>query len=213
MNYADIPMVAPNDSVMASRQEVQQMLDWAAEVFAGAAPQDRFSFLGSRPPLSFIYDGEPSAKLLKTWARTVETRDKENYVEHQVRWTDRETGLQVTAVVTAFKRYPAVDWVIYFENQGTEDTPIIEDIQALDVELGADNPGEPAVLRQIKGDTEDEESASPFLQLPEHADHPDDHRLVEGACDLARLAQVLAHVLLRISFAHFSTASCPLSSP
>ena len=36
-----------------------------------------------------------------------------------------------------FSDFPAVEWLMYFENTGTEDTPIIEDVQALNLTLQA----------------------------------------------------------------------------
>jgi hypothetical protein len=46
----------------------------------------------------------------------------------------------------------AEEWVLYFKNAGAKDTPILENIQALDVRL-ATNPGEDVVLHQIQGDS------------------------------------------------------------
>jgi alpha-galactosidase len=113
-------------------------------------------------PFSFVYGGAPSAQLLKSWRRGAETTDHAERVEHVVHWDDPHTGLRVTAVVKAFKRYPAVDWVLYFENQGAQDTPIIEDIQGLDVMLRTGNSKRAALVHQIAGDCCDARSFAPF---------------------------------------------------
>ncbi|NQT88643.1 NPCBM/NEW2 domain-containing protein [bacterium] len=135
------------------------------------------------PPLSFVYDGNPSAKFLPTWARTVETKDSQAAIERRVHWSDPKTRLRLTAVVTTYKRYPAVDWVLHFENQGEDDTPILQDIQALDVSL-ATGKGQ-AALHGIAGDDCSEGSFLPFEKpLPEGASHrmaPNGGRSSNGA--------------------------------
>jgi alpha-galactosidase len=118
--------------------------------------------MGTDPPFSFVYGGVPSAALLKTWQRTTERTESDGRIQWAVQWKDPRTGLCVSAAVTAFKRYPAVEWVIHFENQGAQDTPIIEDIQALDVPLRTGNSKRTAVLHRIAGDSCDERSFTPF---------------------------------------------------
>jgi alpha-galactosidase len=141
--------------------------DWAdaqVELEDGSvvwADEDRQGFLSPALPFSFIYDGVNSADLLNKWARTSDTRDDRNRIVHVVHWTDPGAGLRVTATVTAFKRYPAAEWVLEFENTGTNDTPILENIQALDAELRTGYFRKPAVLHQISGDVCGEQSFLP----------------------------------------------------
>ena len=120
------------------------------------------SFMEPSLPFAFVYGGANAKELLKTWTRTVASSDETDRVRHRVVWTDPKTKLQVTAVVSCFKRYPAVEWVLYFENQGTQDTPILENIQALDVVLHTSAAKQTAVLHRLNGDTCDERSFLPF---------------------------------------------------
>jgi len=108
--------------------------------------------LGMAPPFSFILGDKPSAELLPAWKRTVTSRDTAAAAEHVVSWQDPASGLCVTATVRAFAQYPAVDWVLTFENRGTADTPILRDIQALDTPLRTGHNKREAVLHQINGD-------------------------------------------------------------
>ncbi len=90
-----------------------------------------------RPPLSFIYGGRSSTEFLSGWrheAREIAT-DADERRAWQARWTDPDTGLIVAAELTVYRDYPAADWVVSFENAGSADTPILEDIQALDLSL------------------------------------------------------------------------------
>jgi len=119
-------------------------------------------FLTTDPPFSFVCGGVPSAELLGKWQRTIETRDREGRIEHVVRWADPKTQLCVSARVGVFKRYPAVDWVLSFENQGSQDSPIIEDIRAVDVGLRTGLARRAGVLHHLMGDACGEQS---FLSL------------------------------------------------
>ena len=126
------------------------------------ADEDRQSFLTPAMPFSFVYDGRPSVDLLTSWKGSAETREEPGRVVHTVCWTDPKTGLRVSAVVTAFKRYGAVEWLLHFENTGTQDTPIIENIHALDVQLRTGYYRKPVVLHHLTGDVCGERSFLPL---------------------------------------------------
>ncbi len=165
----EVPLEEPNDSIMASPAEAQATLGWATTAFLeppNTAKKNNV-FVGSAIPFSFRYGGVDSEKLLKTWQRTVEFKDKDaaDRVQHRVTWSDPKTGLQVTATVSAFKRYPAVEWVLHFENQGKQDTPILENIQALDAMLQTGNANQVATLHRILGDSADKQSFLPTETL------------------------------------------------
>ena len=89
-------------------------------------------------PFSFSYDGRMAD--LSDWHRgTVMVADMPelarpgSQLDPRARaWTDRRTGL---CVVMASARYPhgAREWVLSFQNTGLTNTPLIEDLQALDL--------------------------------------------------------------------------------
>src|SRR5262249_995542 len=87
-----------------------------------------------RYPFSFVYGGRPGDEILDGWRveRKTQTLDAER-TQITTNWTDPATGLRLYWEVTRFSDYPALEWVLYFENTGSVDTPIIEDIQALDM--------------------------------------------------------------------------------
>ncbi len=118
-------------------------------------------FLTVDPPFSFKYGGASSAQLLKTWKRTVERKDRADRIEYTVGWTDPETSLHVGATAGVFKRYPAVDWVLSFENRGSRDTPVLEDIQAADVGLRTGLARRNVVVHHLMGDACGERSFLP----------------------------------------------------
>ena len=84
-------------------------------------------------PFSFRYGGQPSAALLQDWRleRHVERLDDQR-TQRTVSWTDPKTGLVLRWVTVEYHDFPTVEWTLYFKNTGTSDTPLLEDVQALD---------------------------------------------------------------------------------
>jgi len=100
-----------------------------------------------RYPFSFVYGGRHSDEVLPGWTKVVKGPSVEADRSQTVTsWTDPQTGLTVEWHVTRYRDFPAVDWVIWFRNDGPKDTPILADVQALDLSL--DEPiGEAACYR------------------------------------------------------------------
>lgn len=90
-------------------------------------------------PFSFTYAGKSSRELLPTWR-----------MDAPLTWTDPVTGLQVRCVVRRYDDFPTVEWTIYFKNTGDKNTPIIENIRALDTKLERE-PGTEFLLHHAVG--------------------------------------------------------------
>ena len=135
------------------------------------ADDDRQPFLAAGAPFSFTCAGASSTVFLKDWERTAGTRETPSRLVHEVTWRDARTGLQVRATATAFKRYPAGEWVLEFGNNGTTDSPLIENIQALDVRLRTGYSRKPVHLHRLVGDVCGERSFLPTESELE-AGHP-----------------------------------------
>jgi len=109
----------------------------------------------SRPqgglPFSFVYDGQPSSKLMGDWQWTVENGCVEKGRQcRTLILADPKTLLEIRAVYTTYTDTPGVDWILHFANKGNKDTPILEQVKALDVciSLGV---GTSAVVHRLKG--------------------------------------------------------------
>jgi alpha-galactosidase len=125
--------------------EKTRSLHWISDHLTGETPQ---------VPFSFVYDGQPSAQLLASWSRKVEkTQLDPNRIQDTITWTDPKTGLKVTCIAVEFTDFPALEWAVYFKNDGAVNTPILEEIEAIDTQLTAENPGG-AHLHYIDGDGE-----------------------------------------------------------
>ncbi len=138
---------------------------------AGALGQTASPGLGSADlwqpehvPFSFKYDGKESAQLLTTWKSSQENVAGGSGQTYRYSYMDPATHLKVTAEVSLYPDYPgAVDWVLRFRNDGSSDTPIIEDILPLHWTI-ASSPGD-CIIRHARGS---DSSAQDFKPLEEH---------------------------------------------
>ena len=89
-----------------------------------------------KPPFSFIYNSRPSSDFLPSWKQMSSPPQRTKAgTSFEVTYTDPQTGLAVRVVALQYQDFPAVEWVVYLKNSGKTDTPILQDIQALDTTL------------------------------------------------------------------------------
>ncbi|MDQ1256678.1 MAG: alpha-galactosidase, partial [Candidatus Hydrogenedentes bacterium] len=85
------------------------------------------------PPFSFLYGGKTFAELLPRFTKdSAVTPLDDARVQHELRYRDPETGLEVRCVAIEYRDFPTVEWTLYFKNTGDKDTPILSGIQAID---------------------------------------------------------------------------------
>ena len=131
---------------------------WLADLPIGPLPSPYTLDL----PFSFRYGGEPSGNLLKTWKLTRGERALDaNRTEYTVSYRDPETGLVVRCVAIAYHDFPTVEWTLYFRNDGPNDSPILEQIQALDTRFERNAEGE-FLLHHSKGSPASATDYEPF---------------------------------------------------
>ena len=106
------------------------------------------------PPFSFVYGGKASRELLQAWPKHTETTRIDRTHQQVTVWKDPATGLQVRCVAVDYDDFPAVEWTVYLKNVGDQATPILKQIQGLDVTLeSAQDTHKEFVLHYWKGDT------------------------------------------------------------
>ena len=105
------------------------------------------------PVFSFTYGSKSSAELLPKWKRDRSSRKLDaQRTERRIVWTDPQTGLEVRCVGVEYSDFQAVEWTVYFKNNGKVNSPILEDIQAINVDFKRDKEGE-FILHGTKGDS------------------------------------------------------------
>lgn len=112
-------------------------------------------------PFAFTYDSNPSDVLLASWPmKTKKEKLSRKRVQHTTTWQDPNSPLEVRCVTVEYSDYPAVEWTLYFKNNGNEKTAVIENIQSMDTVLGSESVGD-ITLHTTLGDT-----CSPRLYEP-----------------------------------------------
>ena len=105
-------------------------------VWLGDLPvlEEQNGLFSADPPFSFTYGGKPSAEFLGTWKPVYEVGQLDDQrMTRTVTYTDPASGLAVRCEAVEYKDFPTVEWTLHFKNTGKADTPIIENIQSLDV--------------------------------------------------------------------------------
>ena len=102
-------------------------------------------------PFSFVYGGEHSSEFITHWNREIkEEKVSETMIRRILTLTDPKSGLETQAVCTIYLDTAGIDWTIYFTNKGSHDTPVIEQVRAVDatVDVGL---GSNVVIRRLNG--------------------------------------------------------------
>ncbi|MCL5098611.1 MAG: alpha-galactosidase, partial [Candidatus Omnitrophica bacterium] len=103
------------------------------------------------PPFSFVYNGQSSASLLKSWPLKRERLELDpQRTQYTLTHTDPQSGLEVRWVGIEYHDYPTVEWTWYFKNTGSADSQVLSDIEGLDMGLTRGGKGE-FVLHHNKG--------------------------------------------------------------
>ncbi|MCL5096697.1 MAG: alpha-galactosidase [Candidatus Omnitrophica bacterium] len=132
-------------STMASTAgEMRMVRQWSAARFGDNPSAD--------PPFSFSYNGKPSALLLKTWKAERKSRRLDG-VKHErtVTYTDPATGLAVICRAVEYIDFPIVEWILHFKNTGSRETPVLENIQPLDIFLRRNKNDGEFILHHNRG--------------------------------------------------------------
>ncbi|HEV2210393.1 MAG TPA: alpha-galactosidase [Verrucomicrobiae bacterium] len=97
---------------------------------------------------SFAYHGTNSGSLVNSWERHDEAVSAKR--QRAQTFFDAATGLEIRVASERFSDFPAVEWVVYFTNKGSTNTPLLENILALDGVLPLPLGG-PTTLHWSKG--------------------------------------------------------------
>ena len=118
---------------------------------------------GPQPPFSFQYGGRASSEFLGQWKLHRESKKLDDQREqHTLNWSDPQSGLCVRCVGVQYHDYPTIEWTVYFKNAGTADSPMIENIQAIDTIFSSGAQGD-CKLRHHTGDLCTADSYEPHV--------------------------------------------------
>ncbi len=116
-------------------------------------------------PFSFVLDGRSSGELLPRWmfAESTERLDAVR-TRRTLTWADPETKLEARAVLVEYDDFPTAEWTVYFRNRGAKETPLLENILALDAVFERGPAGE-FRLHHAAGSLAREDDFEPRLTL------------------------------------------------
>ena len=116
-------------TALASEEELKLRDQWLEKQFRSKS---------AAFPFSFIYGGQPFSELLPKWkVERASAKPQSGRAQRTLTCADPVTGLRVRCEVTEYSDFPAIEWVLHFENRGTETTPILEKILPLDATFKA----------------------------------------------------------------------------
>lgn len=126
------------ESGIPTQREIGLCGTWVGKVTGGRASGRGWvdGWLGDGLPFRFTYGGKSSDEVLSGWRRSASEATDASGERREISWTEPQSGLRVVWAIGRFTDYPAVEWVLTFENTGAKDTPIIEDVQALRLRMG-----------------------------------------------------------------------------
>ncbi|MBN1553623.1 MAG: alpha-galactosidase [Phycisphaerae bacterium] len=106
----------------------------------------------SSPPFSFVYGNATSDSFLRGWKRrcTRKTLDKHR-TACTLTFDDPKTRLHIRCDAIVYNDFPAVEWMLHFENRGKKDTPLLRQIQALDAAFARAGREEEFTLFHARG--------------------------------------------------------------
>ena len=93
-------------------------------------------------PVQFRYGGSDSADFLRRCQVSQEPPAPTERGLKRLHLDDPATKLRLTAEIRTLEGFDALEWVLFFENRGAQDTPILEDVQAGALVLPAPKKGD-----------------------------------------------------------------------
>ena len=105
---------------------------------------------GKTPPFSFVYDGVNSQQFIRKWQHSLQKQESaEGVVKYVATYQDRATGLKIECHIKGFQEFGAVEWVMNFTNTGSQNTPQITQVKAVDYSALSQKEGEFNVLHSL----------------------------------------------------------------
>jgi len=118
-------------------------------------------------PFSFTYDGAEGAALVTEWPRheilTVPDARRKHFT---LVWNEPGGPLQVRCELVVYDDFPTLEWTVFLKNIGNESTPLLADLQGLDVTFTRESKAD-FQLHYADGDLTAPDSYQPHVLLLE----------------------------------------------
>lgn len=115
---------------MTTRKDMRQCSDWCAGLHSAETV-----------PVTFKFNDRTISGIPAAWRPVVTRRRIDALIcETVFEGRDPETGLTVRVECTEYNDYPVVEWLAWFTNAGTEPTPVLSNIRAIDTTFAGAAP-------------------------------------------------------------------------
>ena len=122
-------------------------------------------------PFSFSHGGADGAALLAGWARHEEIAALDAHrTQYTLTWTQPDGPLQVRCAAVVYDDFPTVEWTVYWKNIGDAPTPLLAELQGIDLPFTRQGAAE-FVLHHADGDLTAPGSYAPHALPLEPASH------------------------------------------
>lgn len=149
-------LIAPFASVLAATPTQQE------KAFAKQWTMNNFIAHDAKFPFSFMVAGNSASEVLRDCPQTDVSRELDAHRRERTRtWMDKTSGLQVRCVATEYADFPVVEWTVWLKNVSVRDTPLLENIQGIDIRFERVADGE-FELHGLRGDSCVAESFRPY---------------------------------------------------
>ncbi len=143
-------------------------------------------------PFSFVLDGKPSSQFLPQWQHETTTENLDsNRLQRTTVYTDAASNLTVKYCEVEYRDFPVLEWTLYFSNTGQSDSPILENVQALDAPFST-LQNEEIILHYALGSHNQSDDFAPREQTIADSIHlaPLDGRSSDGVLPFFNLANL-----------------------
>jgi alpha-galactosidase len=143
-------------------QWVQSVVDLSK----GSRVKDRWldCWLNTNLPFSFCYGGREFDAIQSAWTYQARVGDRtKDYEKLQLVWIEPDTGFRIVCHVKKYLLFPAVEWMLTFENTGENDTKIIENVRALRLSLIHFQRNQGYTIRGCQGGRRKADDFMPFI--------------------------------------------------
>jgi len=115
-------------------------------------PSSLRGYIVNWPPFSFDWDGMSAADFVAAAKLSDFTESHEGRTCRRLEYA-LHSGLTCIVELEELDGFPALEWVLRFRNDGSEDSPIMRNVQALDIKLPV--AGKPCLYRAPGADLHD----------------------------------------------------------
>lgn len=141
-------MNPPSHLPLTMANDLEKRREWTGWMFSGP----------SNLPFSFQYDGKKIAGIPLEWNPTVCRRQIDsNVIESVFEGIEPGSGLKVRVECLEYQDYAVIEWVVWLTNTGSAETPLLENVLALDSSFRGTTP----VLYHCNGDFYSAEGYTP----------------------------------------------------